>query len=110
MVWCMRRTILLVFTGWVSCVGGPVRGQDPSFADLLSKIAARSPEESLSSLKVASGFQVELVCCEPLVVDPIAIDWAPDGKLWVVELGDYPFNNMGPKGRGGVPNATGRVK
>ena len=28
---------------------------------------------------------------EPLVKDPIAFEWGPDGKLWVVEMGDYPL-------------------
>jgi putative membrane-bound dehydrogenase-like protein len=38
---------------------------------------------------------VELVAAEPLVVDPVAIDWGPDGKLWVVEMRDYPMGMDG---------------
>src|SRR5690606_626437 len=34
--------------------------------------------------------QVELVAAEPLVVDPVAIDFGHDGKLWVAEMRDYP--------------------
>ena len=49
-----------------------------------------SPEKSLAAIKVGSGFQVELVAAEPLVRDPIAFDWSADGRLWVVEMGDYP--------------------
>merc|ERR1712012_1135939 len=42
----------------------------------------------------------ELVAAEPLVQDPIAFDWGPDGKLWVVEMADYPLglNNDGTPG------------
>ena len=29
---------------------------------------------------------MELVASEPLVQDPVAIDWDPQGRLWVVEM------------------------
>jgi hypothetical protein len=41
---------------------------------------------------------VELVAAEPLVVDPVAFDWGADGRLWVVEMRDYP---LGMDGHGG---------
>lgn len=50
----------------------------------------RSPEESLGQLRVADGFVAELVASEPLVRDPINLAFAADGRLWVVEMGDYP--------------------
>ena len=65
---------------------------------------AKSPEEARATLKAAPGFAVELVASEPLVHDPIAFDWSADGKLWVLEMGDYP---LGPDGKGG---AGGRVR
>src|SRR5207302_10424686 len=77
-----------------------------SFNALLGEMepAPRSPEASLKSIRVAAGFQVELVAAEPLVEDPIAFAWGPDGKLWVVEMGDYP---LGVDGKG---KAGGRIK
>ena len=39
---------------------------------------------------------------EPLVKDPIAFDWGADGKLWVVEMGDYPLGIDGKGKPGGV--------
>ena len=63
-----------------------------------------SPEESLASIKVRPGFKVELVASEPLVQDPIGFEWGADGKLWVVEMGDYPLGIDG-KGKSG-----GRVR
>src|SRR5438445_2209104 len=65
---------------------------------------ALSPEESLRSIRVRPGFTVELVVAEPLVQDPIAFAWGADGKLWVVEMGDYPLGVDG-KGKPG-----GRIK
>jgi hypothetical protein len=40
---------------------------------------AKSPEASRASIRVRSGFQVELVAREPLVNDPIAFEWGADG-------------------------------
>src|SRR5207244_3255679 len=65
---------------------------------------AKAPEASLRSIQVRPGFTVELVGAEPLVEDPIAFAWGPDGKLWVVEMGDYPLGVDG-KGKPG-----GRIK
>ncbi len=58
--------------------------------------------ESLAQLHVRPGFEVELVAAEPLVQDPVAIEWGPDGRLWVAEMADYPLGldgKMKPGGR-----------
>jgi putative membrane-bound dehydrogenase-like protein len=77
-----------------------------SFNDLLMKVepTGKSPEASLRCLHPRPGFKAELVVSEPLVQSPIAMAWGPDGKLWVVEMGDYPLGVDG-KGKPG-----GRVK
>ncbi len=59
-----------------------------------------SPEEALGSMTIAASHTIELVACEPLIVDPVAFDWGPDGRLWVVEMRDYPNHGKGvPSGR-----------
>ena len=63
-----------------------------------------SPEESMKRIQLRPGFRIELVAAEPLVHDPVAFEWGPDGKLWVVEMLDYPAGIDG-KGRAG-----GKVK
>jgi putative membrane-bound dehydrogenase-like protein len=77
-----------------------------SFNDLLEDVepTAKSPEASLRCIKTRPGFEVELVAAEPLVQSPIAFAWGADGKLWVVEMGDYPLGVDG-KGKPG-----GRIK
>ena len=77
-------------------VDGP-KAATPEHGDL----DPRSPEASLRSIRVAEGFRVELVASEPLVRDPIAFDWGADGKLWVVEMGDYPLGLDGKGSPGG---------
>ncbi|MCE9554641.1 MAG: c-type cytochrome [Planctomycetes bacterium] len=56
-----------------------------------------SPADSLAAWQISPGYRVELVAAEPLVKDPVAIDWGADGKLWVAEMADYP---SGIDGRG----------
>jgi putative membrane-bound dehydrogenase-like protein len=61
----------------------------------------RSPEASLASIRVAPEFVVELVAAEPLLEDPVAFDWGPDGRLWVAEMRDYPLGMDGRYAPGG---------
>ena len=48
-----------------------------------------SADESLAKFKVAPGFKVELVASEPMVKDPVFVDWDEDGRMWVGELRTY---------------------
>jgi putative membrane-bound dehydrogenase-like protein len=49
-----------------------------------------SPDESIAAMQTHSELRIELVAAEPLVIDPVAIDFGHDGKLWVAEMHDYP--------------------
>ena len=62
----------------------------------------KSPEDSLAAMRVRPGFTVELVAAEPLVVDPVAFEWDALGRLWVVEMRDYPLGMDGNGKPGGV--------
>lgn len=46
--------------------------------------------EALNSMVVPDGFTVDLVAGEPLVQDPVNLAFGPDGRVWVVEMSDYP--------------------
>lgn len=63
------------------------------------------PEASLQYLEVDPGLTVELVAAEPDVVDPVAAAFDEHGRLWVVEMTDYP---NGPP-EGGPPLSRIRV-
>ncbi len=86
--------------------GLPDRVDRRTFKQLLEagQPKPRSPEQSLKAMRVRPGFTVELAASEPLVEDPIAFEWGADGRLWVVEMGDYP-RGMDERGKPG-----GRVK
>ena len=65
----------------------------------------RSVEEALQTFSLPEGYEIEVVACEPQIVDPINFSVAPDGKLWVVEMRDYPRGMDG----NGEPGARIRV-
>jgi hypothetical protein len=48
-----------------------------------------SPEEELSSFRLAPGLKVELVAAEPLVVAPVCATFDELGQLWVCEMRTY---------------------
>ena len=49
-----------------------------------------SAMESRKHLVVHPDLKVELVASEPQVIDPVAIAFDEHGRLWVVEMSDYP--------------------
>jgi len=53
-----------------------------------------SPQESLKHFVVPDGLVVELVACEPNVIDPVAIRFDENGRMWVVEMRDYPMTEV----------------
>ncbi len=75
-----------------------------SFKDLIAFPMPQpaSPADSLACIKLRPGFTIELVAAEPLVVDPIAFEWDAQGRLWVVEMRDYPLGMDGKGQPGGV--------
>ncbi|MBS0210873.1 MAG: c-type cytochrome [Planctomycetes bacterium] len=56
-------------------------------AVLVSPVGA---EESLKNFVLPEGVRIELVAAEPEVIDPVACRFDEDGRLWVVEMRDYP--------------------
>lgn len=49
------------------------------------------PERSGARLVPHEGFRVDLMAAEPLIVNPISLDWDERGRLWVAETPGYPF-------------------
>ena len=56
-------------------------------------------KEALATFQLAADLKIEAVATEPMVQDPVAVAWDARGRMFVVEMGDYPT---------GPPN--GRVK
>jgi putative membrane-bound dehydrogenase-like protein len=49
-----------------------------------------SPREEQATLRVLPGFRIELVACEPQVIDPVALAFDEEGRLFVAEMRGYP--------------------
>ncbi len=92
----MHCRILAIITVFFFSVGSPAQPK--------MEPGPKSPAEALKTMKPRPGFKIELMASEPLVQSPIAFAWGPDGKFWVVEMGDYPLGVDG-KGKPG-----GRIK
>jgi putative membrane-bound dehydrogenase-like protein len=56
----------------------------------LSNGAPLSPHEEQATFRVVKGFRAELVACEPQVVDPVAMAFDEEGRLFVAEMRGYP--------------------
>ena len=61
-------------------------------ANLIPPSPPLTAEEALRSFKVAPGYRIELVAEAPLVRHPTVLQFAPDGRLWVVEMTGYMEN------------------
>ena len=74
----------------------PIYKNNPSGKQLAGQFApattpALPPEESKKRFRVPAGFEVRLFAAEPEVVNPVAMTWDERGRLWVVELYEYPL-------------------
>ena len=87
-----------------------VHGQlDKTFAATIdtSKTAGSRPlsgQQAAGAIRTKSDLSIELMASEPLVASPVAIDFGPDGRLWVAEMYDY------PSGLDGKFKPAGRVR
>ena len=76
--------------------GFPVYKNKPAGRQLSGQHApagnpAMSPEDQRKSFKVPPGFEVRLFASEPDVVNPVAMSFDERGRLWVLELYEYPL-------------------
>ena len=81
-----RLTLVIVSVIWLAGCGKP---RSPL-----------SPRQALTTFQLPAGFHLELVASEPEVVSPVAMSFDERGRLFVVEMLDYPLK----------PEALGRIK
>ena len=84
-----RATVAAV--GLVWAVSGCVRGNGTSL----------DPDEFIATAGLPDDLRLELAASEPAVVDPVGVAFDADGRMYVVEMGDYPTRPEGspPLGR-----------
>ncbi len=64
---------------------------------LVQETPPLSPEAALKTIQVPRGFRAEIVAREPEVVDPVAMAFDEDGRIFAAEMRDYPLGP--PSGR-----------
>jgi len=55
----------------------------------LPRVPPVEATNALKTFQIKKGFHLELVAAEPLVMDPIAMSFDENGRLFVVEMRDY---------------------
>jgi putative membrane-bound dehydrogenase-like protein len=55
----------------------------------LPRISPTPPEKALTTFRIKPGFKLELAAAEPNVMDPVALSFDENGRIYVVEMRDY---------------------
>src|SRR5213083_930538 len=55
----------------------------------LPRVPPAEATNALKTFQIKKGFHLELVAAEPLVIDPIAMSFDENGRLFVIEMRDY---------------------
>ncbi|MEZ6108021.1 MAG: hypothetical protein R3B96_18400 [Pirellulaceae bacterium] len=84
---CLARLSLLLLAFTPFSRGVPA--QEPWYDSELDASRPMPAEEAAASMVLPSGFHAEVVAAEPLVRNPIAMDWDDRGRLWIAENGTY---------------------
>src|SRR4051812_47777305 len=88
-----RRKVRADLFLWFLFLGGlltSLRAAEPSIdAKDLPRVPATQPADALKTFQVKPGFHLDLVAAEPLVMDPVAMSFDENGRLYVVEMRDY---------------------
>src|SRR3954454_18841355 len=115
---CVIATALAVAAGAQGPSRSPAnRPWPPGLQRVSTESPALSPDEALKTFYMPPGYHLELVASEPLIQEPVALDWDLEGRLWAVEMPGFMAditgsNEYDPIGRVVVledPNGDGRM-
>ncbi len=84
---CLVATLLVVSVAGQGLPRSPGdQPWPPGVQRVPGESPALSPQEALKSFYMPPGYHVELLASEPLIQEPVALDWDRDGRLWAVEM------------------------
>ncbi len=90
MVWGMNLSLLALT---ILCAFGRLnlaRAAEPEAKpEELPRIPPTPAADAVKTFQVKAGFHMDLVAAEPLVIDPIAMSFDENGRLFVIEMRDY---------------------
>jgi mono/diheme cytochrome c family protein/glucose/arabinose dehydrogenase len=86
-----RIRIALFFVAAAVAVGAAQinKSWPPGLQQVPEESPPLSPEEALKKFYMPPGYRVEIVASEPLIQDPVMIEWDGEGRLWAVEMPGY---------------------
>lgn len=74
--------------------------------DLHKQVTPLSPEESLKTMVIQDGYEMQIVAAEPLIEEPVLFTFDGNGRLYVAEMLTYMQDAEGT----GKYNKTSRIK
>ena len=92
--------VLALLTGTLHAQSGDAANEvqaPPPASLVIPPSPTLAAEDALKTIQVAPGYRVELAAADPLVGNPVAMSFGPDGRLWVVEMRGFMPN---PEGKG----------
>ena len=93
-LWVRSRYLLLIPSILIVAVWS-LSGRATA-ADELPALPRSQPVEPAAAAEtfaLKDGFTIQLVAAEPLVTDPVAGAFDEDGRLYIVEMNDYPYTD-----------------
>src|SRR5579884_2898192 len=91
-------SLLLSVAIVLSCL--PALGAEPEVeAKDLPRVPPTPAADAIKAFKLHPGLKIELVASEPLVSSPVGICFDEDGRMFVVEMRDYPEDREQRLGR-----------
>ena len=82
--------VSVLFAGFVMAEDGvPEAPPAIDFKAQLPRIAPTEPGDTIAKFSIRPGFRIELVAAEPLLRDPVAVDFDEHGRMYVVEFPEY---------------------
>ncbi len=79
--------LLLLCAAAITAAAQPDR---PPLKDQLPRLKPTASAEAAKTFRALDGFRMDLVACEPQLASPVAAAYDEDGRLFVVEMRDYP--------------------
>jgi len=89
MHWSKGLTLGVVAAAWLgyeAIAGWQARAWPPAVQPVSQASPALTPADELKTFQLPPGYRAELVASEPMVIDPIAIDFDLEGRMWVIEM------------------------
>jgi len=87
----IKRLLATLFcvAGFVLAISNAPGAEPQVDASQLPRVPLTEPDNALTTFHLKPGLRLELAAAEPLVVDPIAMSFDENGRLYVVEMRDY---------------------